>query len=98
MSYVLVVLVRAELDIKQAYSWYEAQSEGLGTRFLDDVNDRLDAITAHPKAYQLIHRKARRNMLHSFPYGIYFTVEGDLVVVHGCVHASRDPKVWKRRL
>ncbi|MGO8671860.1 MAG: hypothetical protein ACLQVD_10905 [Capsulimonadaceae bacterium] len=40
----------------------------------------------------------RKALLHSYPYGIYYQVRDDTIVVFACVHGSRSAKTWRRRL
>jgi hypothetical protein len=35
--------------------------------------------------------------MRRFPFGIFYLVEPDKVVVNGILHGSRDPNSWKRR-
>ena len=35
MRYIVVILSEAELDIDNAYLWYELQQRGLGNKFYD---------------------------------------------------------------
>jgi len=36
----------------------------------------------------------RRAMLPRYPYALLFYVKDNTVLITGCVHTSRDPKVW----
>ena len=56
----LLVRPAAAADIEEAYLWYEKQRTGLGEEFLDAVDSLLNNIVAHPTAYPIIHREARR--------------------------------------
>jgi hypothetical protein len=40
----------------------------------------------------------RRALLHRFPFGAFYVVDGDGAVVIGVLHGSRDPRLWKSRL
>ena len=94
------VLLRpdAEADIKEAFDWYEAQRPGLGGVFLHAVDVAVASAGDHPRAYAVLHRDVRRVLLRKFPYGLFFRLlEDDTVVVLGCIHAKRHPRVWKGR-
>jgi len=94
----LLVRPAAAADIEEAHLWYEKQRAGLGEEFLDAVDSLLKKIVAHPTAYPLIHREARRALLHRFPYAVFFRVYGETVVVLGCMHGRRNPGRWKARV
>ena len=93
------ILVRpaAAADIEDAFLWYERQRPGLGDEFLDAVQAACEGIAAHPTMYPVTHRNTRRALLRRFPYGIFYRVDADLIVVVACMHGSRDPRRWKSR-
>jgi plasmid stabilization system protein ParE len=87
----------AETDIANAAAWYETQKTGLGVEFLDEVLSTCNSIAENPEKYPLVHRKARRAVIHKFPFGIYYRIENDLVTIVAVLHGSRDPNNWKSR-
>lgn len=89
--------VEAERDLADATAWYEAQQPGLGGQFLHETEVALSAILEHPLAYQVVHRGTRRALLRRFPFGIFYLLEPERIVVIGILHASRDPALWKGR-
>ena len=93
------VLVRpaAAADIDDAFLWYEQQRAGLGADFLRTVDDALAAIQSNPQLHAVIHRNTRRALLRRFPYGIYYRVYPDSIVIVACMHGRRDPKRWQSR-
>ncbi len=50
----------AERDIEEAFDWYEEQSEGLGSAFVEAVEAALANIAHNPRGYQVIYRSAPR--------------------------------------
>lgn len=93
------VLVRpaAAADIDDAFLWYEQQRPGLGADFLRTVDDALAAIQSNPQLQVVIHRNTRRALLRRFPYGIYYRIYPDSIVIVACMHGRRDPKRWQSR-
>ena len=98
MNYEVLLRPEAEADVRDAYQWYEAQDAGLGEEFLRAVDARLAAIQRNPFSYAAVHRDVRRGMLRRFPYGIFYFVEADRIVVLACFHVRRDPRQWQDRL
>jgi plasmid stabilization system protein ParE len=94
----LLVRSEAAADIEEAYQWYGRQRAGLGEEFLAAVDAKLQDITAHPAAYQIVHRDARRALLGRFPYAIYYRIYEEMIVVVACMHGRRDPTRWKARV
>lgn len=82
----------------EASAWYERHRQGLGREFLDEVLVMLASIAETPLTYPDVHRKTRRAIIRRFPFGIYFRIEGEMVVVLAVMHASRNPHRWKSRV
>jgi plasmid stabilization system protein ParE len=83
---------RAELDIDDAYTWYEARAEGVGEAFLRAVEACFARIARHPEAHVVAHGRVRRARLHRFPYGVYYTVREDCIDVLAVYHGRRRPR------
>lgn len=88
---------RASADAKAAYRWYEEQRLGLGEEFLAELRQAVDLAIAFPLACPRLHRNTRRMLLKRFPYGLYFRLSGDKLIVVAVYHASRDPEGWRSR-
>ena len=88
----------AEADLAEAFDYYEAQLSGLGHEFVAAVEQQLDRVAENPALYQVLHRGVRRAVMRRFPYGIFYLVEGEAVVVLAIDHQARDPEHWKQRL
>ena len=93
----LLVRPAAAADIEEAHRWYERQRVGLGEEFLTAVDATLQDLAAHPAAYAVIHRETRRALLHRFPYGIFYRLYDENVIVIACMHGRRDPERWTGR-
>jgi plasmid stabilization system protein ParE len=66
----------------------------------DELIDRLLLVRLIQEAivqYQELSSGIRPGLLRRFPYAVYFSVEGDVVVILAVLHASRDPAEWQRR-
>ncbi|MGO9933485.1 MAG: type II toxin-antitoxin system RelE/ParE family toxin [Steroidobacteraceae bacterium] len=88
----------AEQDLSEAARWYEEQRLGLGQEFLDEALSAFTAIAERPLASSAVYGSLRRALLHRFPFGVFFLVDGDEAVVIGVLHGSRHPRRWKSRL
>ncbi len=87
----------ASADVDDAYVWYESQERGLGERFLGELGSTLEAIAENPRRFPVMLRNTRRALVRRFPYGVFFRVLDDGVLVVACFHASRDPQRWGER-
>ncbi|MDY6912835.1 MAG: type II toxin-antitoxin system RelE/ParE family toxin [Planctomycetota bacterium] len=97
MTHRLIIQADAESEFIESYRWYEEQSTGLGEEFLRCVDACLLSIQRNPKQYAIVHKKVRRALTRRFPFGVFYLVERDAVVVLAIFHLSRDPKQWRGR-
>ena len=74
MTWSLELLPRAEKEMAQAADWYEARRDGLGKRFLDEVEAMFERIAAGPARFPRWVDDARyqRAVLSCFPYVVMF--------------------------
>lgn len=94
----LTIKPEAADDIREAFDYYEDKRPGLGSEFVDVLDDTLDLIQQFPLAHAQVRQNARRAPLKRFPYLVIYTVEQDEIFVHACIHGKRDPREWQRRL
>jgi plasmid stabilization system protein ParE len=93
----LTLLPRAEVDLFDAAIWYETEREGLGRALEADFNLLALRIQSGPLQFPEIEPNVRRAMLNRFPYGVYFIVEDETVIVFAILHLRRDPETWRGR-
>lgn len=97
MSRRLTLQVQAEIDIDEAVGWYERERAGLGIEFIRHLNMLLERVQAQPFQFPVVDREVRRGMLTRFPYGVFFTVDDDELLVLAVIHLHRHPDTWKSR-
>ena len=94
----LVFLLSADIDVQQAYEYYENYQEGRGGLFMR----HLDAACAHlrqfPKIAPVFHGGYRRLLVPRYPYGIFYTIESARIIVVAVTHFQQNPKDILRRL
>ncbi|SPF48066.1 Predicted plasmid stabilisation protein ParE [Candidatus Sulfopaludibacter sp. SbA4] len=98
MAAKLVVAPEAELDITEAYIWYERRRVGLGEEFLSSVDACMERIRRQPAIYPRVHEEYRRALIRRFPYAVFFESRETAVTVYAVFHTSRDPEKWRLRL
>jgi plasmid stabilization system protein ParE len=91
-------LPAAKQDIADAFAWYEQQSLGLGLEFLWRVEATAVSIQRYPAMYPAVLADYRRALVRRFPYGIFYEVEPERIVIYAVFHCSQDPDKWKARL
>jgi plasmid stabilization system protein ParE len=87
-----------EFDVESAFEWYETEEAGLGLEFLEKLRAAYLHILENPFGYQELRAGIRRALTRQFPYAVYFSIEGDMVLVLAVLHTARDPAEWQRRI
>lgn len=97
MKYKLFVKAEAIQDMTVAFDWYENKRTGLGSEFLDEVNEYYNRISQKPEHYQS-YRNQRIAVMQRFPYKIVYEVEQeDTIVVYAVYHDKRNPEKLTER-
>jgi plasmid stabilization system protein ParE len=91
VKYQLVVRRPAKADVRSAADRYELQRPGLGREFVAEVDVALSRVAQNPLQYQVLHREARRAIVRRFPYGVFYRIEANRIVVFCVSHLHRDP-------
>ncbi len=97
MSYQLTIRRDAEADIREAFDYYESCREGLGHEFLLCIEAGLENIRRNPLLFRTIYKSVMRSMIHRFPYGIYFLIRDEKIIVFAVMHARRASTRWQER-
>ena len=84
-------------EIGEAAKFYEDRREGLGGEFLDEIGNTLQRIEENPRSYVVLRGETRRANLNRFPYALLYRIHQDVIIVLGCLHGKRDPRIWLRR-
>lgn len=93
-----IVRPAAEADIEEAALWYELRAPGLGTEFLRSIDACFARIRRAPESFQQIYKTARHARVRRFPYIVFFVSTDVSIQILACMHAKRDPRIWRRRV
>ena len=80
-----------------AVEYYSNISQHLGEAFVNEVESGIERVLSHPKACQCIEGNVRRCLLRRFPFGIYYCIEDEEIVIYAVMHMSRRPDYWRDR-
>ena len=94
----LVFLLSADSDIRAAFEYYEDKWEGLGEEFVRHVELGLKQIKHFPQSGTSIKGKHRRVLIQKFPYGIFYSLYPNRIVVSGVMNLTQDPDDIQKRL
>lgn len=93
-------------EMRRAAARYEDEQPGLGARFLDDLDARLDDLTAFPSlgahwTHTALPRgeEVRRLPLTHFPYLVVYTNPAEAEIrILAVAHGRQRPGYWSERL
>jgi len=88
----------AQAELTEAVNHYNAQAEGLGFEFSDEVQATIDRIIEYPEAWTLVSKRTRRCRTRCFPHGIIYQVKGNTLLIIAVMHLHREPESWKTRI
>ena len=91
----MIVRSAAAAEIEEAFGWYESQRLGLGAEFREELRATFARISQNPLAYQVLYRKTRRAFLRSFPYGVFYRIYDEAIVIASVMHGRRHPRHWR---
>jgi plasmid stabilization system protein ParE len=91
-------LSTAELELKEAMEFYESAREGLGAEFLAEVEATTHLIESFPLAWTPLSPRTRRCRTHRFPYGLFYQVPSDEILIVSVMDLRRNPRRWEEYL
>jgi len=88
---------KALLEYEEAALYYRAISRDLAASFVKSVEEGITEILERPFAWPAVEDDVRRHLTKRFPFGIYYDVQGDYILILAVMHMSRKPGYWKDR-
>ncbi len=96
-DYSLSISEAAELDIREAFLWYEDQKDNLGLAFEKHISKTIQNIQKNPLKIQVRYNQTRVAFLKKFPYGVHFNIIDNEITIIAVSHTAQNPKKWRRR-
>ncbi len=94
----LKILPSAHRDLLAGYKFYEKQSKGVGSYFLDTLFSEIDSLVlyagVHPIFYGMYHRVISKR----FPFAVYYQLEEGTLIVCAVLDCRRNPAWIRKRL
>ena len=98
MTWSLTIEPEAEADLVRAKAWYDDQTPGWGSVFLDQAEKTFALIVSQPRLFPVVRRRTRIVTVDRFSYGILYRIDGDRINVLAVYHLRSDLKSWQERL
>jgi len=87
----------ADRELNDAADYYDRESSGLGSAFLNEVESGFDRVRAYPEAAAEVARGIRGLILARFPYSLIYEVRDDTIRVLAVAHQCKRPNYWRER-
>ena len=91
------LLDEAKDDLVAGYHFYEEQSSGLGSYFLDSLFADVDSLFLYAGIHRIVYG-SHWALASRFPYAIYYRVEADVIRVRAVIDCRRSRRWIRRRL
>ncbi|MBI4621278.1 MAG: type II toxin-antitoxin system RelE/ParE family toxin [Desulfobacterales bacterium] len=92
------ILNSANRDLIDGFYFYEKQTEGLGTYFLDTLFSDIDSLKIYARIHSIHFEKYHRLLSKRFPFAVYYRVENDIILIHAVLDCRRNPAWIRKRL
>lgn len=87
----LIVLRRAEADIQHIYGQLEDYQIGRGEEFLRRIDLAFARLQQFPELGAIYHAGYRRLLLGQLPFGAFYRVEGNRLIIVTMASLRQDP-------
>ena len=85
-------------DLSDGYRFYETQDQGLGDYFTSCLRADIESLRLYAGIHRVVYQDYHRLLSRVFPFGIFYTVEQDAVMIWAILDMRRDPSWIKARL
>jgi mRNA-degrading endonuclease RelE of RelBE toxin-antitoxin system len=96
MTYNLIVTEEADYETTDAYLYYEEQQEGLGERFLYELNKQYNQLLKNPEYYGYlsggITDHLRKVQVKDFPFLVIYHIKSDDIIIYSVHNTSKNDK------
>jgi len=88
----------AHQEMIESARFYEERSEGLGSDFLDAVEETTRRIEQFAKAGPIDRANIRKRLVSGFPFTILYEIQPDRIYIAAVMHQHRRPGYWRKRV
>jgi hypothetical protein len=84
--------------MREAADFYDLERPGLGTEFLDEVEQTMLQVLKYPKSSPVVLGQVRKRTVTRFPYSVVYSARDGGIYVSAVAHNSRRPFYWRDRI
>ena len=88
----------ALVDLNEGFLFYEVQAIGLGDYFLSSLRSDIEELKVSAGIRRIVYKTFHRSLSRVFPYGIFYSLDGEVCVIWAIVDLRRDPEFIRRHL
>lgn len=94
MTYTVIFLAKARLELLESWIWYEDRQVGLGDRFKEEVYKAIQQIEQNLEGYPVRKKPYQEKLLDVFPYLIIYRIDkkDSIIIIVSIFHAKRHPR------
>ena len=87
-----------DCDVREAASWYDRRSPGLGDAFVEVVRRTVSDVIENPDRFALSPAGCRYTRVPRFPYIVLFDTTGNELLLLAVLHTARSMEKWRERI
>lgn len=88
----------AESDLLQIFAELEDRHETFGEQFVLKLDATLENLRLNPEMAPMFDEPARRLVIGSTGYGLFYSVEARGIIVHALIHLSSNPETIRAKI
>ena len=81
----------AEIEVFEAYVYYESKLDNLGERFLIEFDKVIKSIELAPNGYQIFHNGTRQIPLDVFPFVVIYKIMENKLIIFAIFQTHQEP-------
>jgi plasmid stabilization system protein ParE len=97
MTYILDVKDEANIEIIEAFLYYEEKRTGLGEEFLEHLDTYFERIITNPKHFPQKRKPYREAFIKRFPFLVIYEIANDKVIIYSVFNTWQNPEKKKVR-
>ena len=94
----IVISSDALSDLNEGFLFYEQQHPGLGDYFSTSLRSDIEELKISGGLHRIVYRHFYRSLSRVFPYGIFYSLKGEILTIYAVVDLRRDPEFIRRHL
>ena len=91
------VLESARKDLVDGFYFYEKQTDGIGTYFLESIYSDIDSLSDNAGIHPVYFGEYHRLLATRFPFAVYYKIMEDAALVYAVLDCRSEP-AWIRSI